>query len=104
MLTIFIQASIITLIATLAVILGPVTAHSRLRSNTCIIEPSSDGFDDAPAVVKAFKDCGQNGAVVFLNETYHIQSVMNTTGLKNCYVDLKGTLLVFFVDLLLLLG
>jgi hypothetical protein len=62
---------------------------------TCVVKPSgSSSVDDAPAIVQAFKECGHNGKVVFLNETYHINTVMNTTGLKNCEVDLRGTLLV----------
>lgn len=42
----------------------------------------------------ALEKCGKNGRVVFLNQTCHIKSVMNTTGLENCEIDLKGTLLV----------
>ncbi|KAL3419434.1 exo-rhamnogalacturonase b [Phlyctema vagabunda] len=59
---------------------------------TCIVTPSN-GIDDAPAILQAFQDCGQNGKVEFLNETYHINSVMTTTNLKNVEIDLKGTLL-----------
>ncbi|KAK8085213.1 glycoside hydrolase family 28 protein [Apiospora hydei] len=68
-------------------------------SNTCIVEPATNGSDSAPAIRDAFARCGHNadandrGKVVFKNETYHIQSVMNTTGLRNVDVDLQGTLL-----------
>jgi len=62
---------------------------------TCTIQPSGNAsIDDAPAIVAAFQKCRKNGLVVFLNETYHINTVMNTTGLENVEVDLKGTLLV----------
>lgn len=62
---------------------------------TCVVKPSGNAsIDDAPAIIDAFDKCGHNGKVVFLNETYHINTVMNTTGLKNCEVDLQGTLLV----------
>ncbi|KAK4631571.1 Alpha-L-rhamnosidase rgxB [Fulvia fulva] len=49
-------------------------------------------------VIHRFQKCGHNdashrGRVVFGNETYHIKSVMNTTGLSNVDVDLHGTLL-----------
>lgn len=54
----------------------------------------SETIDDAPAVLKAFSDCGHGGKILFQNTTYHINSVMNTTGLENCEVDLRGTLLV----------
>ena len=70
-------------------------AHSNSDTKiTCIVEPCRNGSDDAPRIIEAFEKCGNNGKVVFLNETYHIESVMNTTGLKNCEIDLKGTLLV----------
>lgn len=70
-------------------------------SNVCVVEPGADGSDSAPAILEAFERCGHNaegdagqrGKVVFKNETYHIQSVMNTTGLCNVDVDLQGTLL-----------
>ncbi len=75
-----------------------VSAHGRPRPKTCVVEPACDGSDDAPSVIKAFQECGKNGKVVFLNETYHINSIMNTTGLDNCEIDLKGTLLVSVCD------
>jgi hypothetical protein len=62
-----------------------------------VVKPSGNPFvDDVPAIIHAFKECGHNGRVLFLNETYHISTVMNTTGLKNCEVDLRGSLLVGF--------
>ncbi|CZR68070.1 related to exopolygalacturonase [Phialocephala subalpina] len=63
------------------------------RPKTCIVEPCRDGSDDAPAVIKAFEECGKDGRIIFLNETYHINSIMNTTSLDNCEIDLRGTLL-----------
>jgi hypothetical protein len=64
------------------------------HNGTCTVYPSLDGSDDVPAIIDAFRFCGKNGTINFLNETYSIQSVMNTTGLENCVIDLKGTLLV----------
>lgn len=62
---------------------------------TCTVTPSlNSSIDDAPAIVAAFKACGQGGTVAFQNHTYFVHSVMNTTGLKNVNIDLKGTLLV----------
>lgn len=62
---------------------------------TCIVKPGGNSsIDDAPAITDAFVKCGHNGKVTFLNTTYHVNTVMNTTGLKNCQVDLQGTLLV----------
>lgn len=60
----------------------------------CILTPGGTGVDDSAAILDAFAQCGQNGHILFQNTTYHIERVMNTTGLKNCTVDIRGTLLV----------
>ena len=58
----------------------------------CVV--NVNGTDDAaPAIQNAFKQCGQDGTIYFKNQTYHVNTVMNTTGLSNCTVDLRGTLL-----------
>ncbi|KAJ6597963.1 pectin lyase fold/virulence factor [Mycena sp. CBHHK59/15] len=49
--------------------------------------------DDSPAIVEVFSLCGQGGRIEFLNETYWIEKVMNTTGLNDAVIDLRGTLL-----------
>ncbi|XTI90403.1 hypothetical protein V2W45_1216586, partial [Cenococcum geophilum] len=55
----------------------------------CIVKPGlNSSIDDAIAIRKAFHECGRGGCEVFLNETYHINSVMNTTGLQDCRIDL----------------
>lgn len=69
-----------------------------LSDNRCVVQPGPNGTDSAPAIIQAFEQCGHNdatsrGGVVFLNQTYNIRSVMNTTGLSNVDVDLQGTLL-----------
>ena len=61
---------------------------------TCTVETHPNSTDDAPAIIRAFEECGHGGQVVFLNQTYHVNSVMNTTGLEDCEIDLHGTLLV----------
>lgn len=62
----------------------------------CIVEPCAG--DSSYAVEEAFRICGHNdkgrGKVQFLNETYTIARVMNTTSLKNVDIDLQGTLSV----------
>lgn len=63
------------------------------RPNTCVVKPAANGGDSAPAIISAFERCGHNGRVIFENSTYNVNSVMNTTGLENCEVDLQGTLL-----------
>lgn len=65
---------------------------------TCTVQPGPNGTDSAPAIIQAFQECGHNdassrGKVVFLNETYTVKTVMNTTGLSNVDIDLQGTLL-----------
>jgi galacturan 1,4-alpha-galacturonidase len=65
-----------------------------VSGSTCTIVPEPAGGDDAPSIISAFKSCSQNADVVFENETYHIESIMSTHGLKNVTVNLPGTLLV----------
>jgi hypothetical protein len=60
---------------------------------TCTIKPSLNGADDTPAILQAFQNCNKNARIVFVNETYHVNTVMNTTGLENVDIDLFGTLL-----------
>lgn len=66
---------------------------------TCTVQPNLAGGDDAPAIISALKTCGTDGTVVFLNHTYTINSIMNTTGLSNCNIDIHGTLLVRFLPM-----
>lgn len=68
--------------------------EKQQEKQLCIVQEDTEGGDDAPAIIEAFSDCGQGGKVVFKNVTYHVNSEMNTTGLKDCEIDLYGTLLV----------
>jgi galacturan 1,4-alpha-galacturonidase len=70
---------------------GPNSTHKEKK--TCTVKPSLNGSDDTPAILQAFSSCGKNGRIIFLNETYHVNTVMNTTGLENVDIDLHGTLL-----------
>ena len=71
-------------VAVITLLFGSVaTAHRLATRLTCIMEPRRKGPDNAPGIIDAFEICGKNGIVVFLNETYHIKSAMNTTGLKS---------------------
>ncbi|KAK0435475.1 pectin lyase fold/virulence factor [Desarmillaria tabescens] len=63
------------------------------RGSVCHVHASDDSSDDAPAILSAFDRCGQGGTVVLNDELYHIESVMNTTGLRDVLVDLSGTML-----------
>jgi hypothetical protein len=65
------------------------------KSKTCTVKAGgNETIDDAPAIYDAFNECGKNGRVVFANTTYYINSVMNTSALHNCEIDIHGTLLV----------
>ncbi|KAH9831047.1 glycoside hydrolase family 28 protein [Teratosphaeria destructans] len=69
----------------------PHAPHSR---HTCIVAAQNDSsIDDAPAIVSAFKRCGHDGHIIFRNTTYHINSPLNTTGLSDVHIDIRGTLL-----------
>ncbi|KAJ7255370.1 polygalacturonase [Mycena rebaudengoi] len=77
-------------------LLLPLLAHAGSvvkHGSTCTVLPSGNFTDDSPAIISAFKLCGQGGQIEFLNETYWIEKVMNTTGLRNVQIDLHGTLL-----------
>lgn len=70
-------------------------AAPRASGKTCVVKAGGvNTTDDAPAIRQAFEECGQGGTVAFGNTTYYVNTVMNITGLKDCEIDLKGTLLV----------
>ncbi|RDW59415.1 glycoside hydrolase family 28 protein [Coleophoma cylindrospora] len=81
------------------VVASPTYAPAQSTNGAiCIVEPQANGTDSAPAIIDAFNRCGYNngsdrGLIMFRNETYHVKSVMNTTGLRNVDIDLQGTLL-----------
>lgn len=56
----------------------------------------SNVTDDAPAIIAAFRECGQDATVLFEPTTYHVNSVMNITWLQNVKIDLQGTLSVCY--------
>lgn len=59
-------------------------AGGRLRGG------SGDFDNDAYQILDAFKQCGKDGEVIFREGTYNIRSVMNTTTLQNCSVEIHG--------------
>lgn len=72
-----------------------VRASSVSKSGSvCTVHASPDTSDDAPGIIRAFQLCNKDASVIFDPSTFHIESVMNTTGLENVFVDLPGTLLV----------
>lgn len=63
------------------------------RTKTCSVKAANDpSIDDAPAICEAFTECRENAHIVFENTTYYVHTVMNTTGLQNVDVEVKGTL------------
>lgn len=63
------------------------------RRNVCVVKSHDDrSMDDAPEIISTFKRCKENSHIIFENTTYNIASVMNTTGLRNVDIELKGTL------------
>lgn len=86
--------SFIPALLTAALLVAHATARVKKEGNVCTVIPNRDGRDDSPSILSAFAQCKRNAKVVFLNETYHIERVMATHGLKNVEVDIRGTLLV----------
>ena len=66
--------------------------------NDCHLYPekvthASETVDDTPSIRQAFEQCGHNGRVIFEEGTFNVNQALNTTGLKDCDVILKGELL-----------
>jgi hypothetical protein len=73
---------------------GSVACEHTHPRRQCLVKPGgSNATDDAPAIRRAFAECGRGGDVMFEDSTYYINSVMNITGLKDCRVHLNGYLL-----------
>lgn len=61
----------------------------------CVIPANGDGSDDVPNVLNAFSKCRTDSTIVFSkNTTYYMNSVLNTTQLKNVEIQIHGKLLV----------
>ncbi|KAF2669977.1 glycoside hydrolase family 28 protein [Microthyrium microscopicum] len=60
---------------------------------TCEVASKGNSGDDTDAILSAFKSCGQNGRIVFGNQVYYVKRVMNTTGLRNVQIELRGKIL-----------
>jgi polygalacturonase len=78
--------------------LAPLTAAYVVNNGTtCTLYPEAlnhngEAVDDAPSIHQAFDLCGINGTVIFSDNTFNINSVLNTTNLLNCDVSLRGEL------------
>lgn len=64
------------------------------RNKICTVIGGGDPQgDDTPSILEAFAACREDGHIIFENMTYYVGTVMNTTGLKNVDIEVKGTLL-----------
>lgn len=85
-------------IALLASIVAGYLTHQHYPGREiCTLYPESlrhqgEAVDDVPFIEEAFRRCGKNAEIVFTNNTFNIGSVMNTTGLVNVDVTLRGVL------------
>jgi galacturan 1,4-alpha-galacturonidase len=77
----------------LAVAVFPIECTAQ---NVCEVPLAGKNGDDTAAILSAFQRCRQNGRVVFGSGTYHVNKVMNTTGLKNVRIELKGKIQACF--------
>ncbi|KAE8366585.1 pectin lyase fold/virulence factor [Aspergillus caelatus] len=74
-----------------------VTAWVDNQGTTCTLYPESliyqgQEVDDSPSIQQAFDMCGTNGTVIFSENVFHVNTVLNTTNLLNCDVHLRGEL------------
>ncbi|KIW77231.1 hypothetical protein Z517_09677 [Fonsecaea pedrosoi CBS 271.37] len=83
-----------------AVLAAASTAVGYVVNNgtACYVYPESlthfgEPVDDTPSILQAFELCGTNGSVILTENTFHINQVMNTTGLVNCDVELHGEMI-----------
>ncbi|GAB1314965.1 hypothetical protein MFIFM68171_05175 [Madurella fahalii] len=56
-------------------------------------EKRQSRVDDTPQILDAFNQCGQDGTVILREGTYYIRQVMDTTNLRNCSIEIHGTLI-----------
>lgn len=69
------------------------TTERPSRPKLCVIKGANDpAVDDAQAIRNAFAECHENAHIIFENMTYYIFTVLNTTGLRNVDVEVRGTL------------
>lgn len=78
--------------------LTPVVLSSSSSGKICVVPASgTNATDDAPAILAAFRECGQGGTISFSPDTtYYVNSVMNVTWLEDAVIDVQGALLVSF--------
>lgn len=70
---------------------GSAFADMVKNGTLCTVTPSG-GKDDSPAIMDAFKQCGQNGQIEITEGDFTIAKVMDVLNLKNCEISIKGKL------------
>jgi len=59
-----------------------------------VVSPNLNCTDDAPAILNALSECCHGGHIILTNGTFHINTIINPTGLKNHYIDIHGYMLL----------
>ncbi len=72
---------------------APALAAVNVTGTDCVVTPlgGTGKVDDTPQILDAFKKCGQDGTIKFMEGDYQIGQVMDVLNLKNCDIDIYGT-------------
>jgi galacturan 1,4-alpha-galacturonidase len=84
--------TLLSFLAFLTLATGQSISHSSRNGRpTCTVYPGkTNNTDDVPTILKAFKDCGNGGNVVFpAGNTYHINTRLNPV-VNDVKVDWQG--------------
>jgi hypothetical protein len=80
----------------IGLLLALAAAGPALSRKTCVVHSGGAvDHDDAPAIIKAFRDCKRGGRVLFLPNKYYINSILDIQGLEDVHIDIHGELLVW---------
>ncbi|UZJ57594.1 hypothetical protein CBS101457_006914 [Exobasidium rhododendri] len=66
------------------------------RGSACQVYASE--VDDSASISQAFHECGRSGTITFVDSIYHVDKVLNTTGLHDCTVNFGNAVLKFSTD------
>jgi galacturan 1,4-alpha-galacturonidase len=90
-----ISSFVTALVLGLTSICGVQGLASKNNPGCCTVPANGDGSDDVPNVLKTFSRCRIGRTIVFSeNTTYYMNSVLNTTDLKDVNIQIHGKLLV----------
>jgi polygalacturonase len=57
------------------------------------LQDRQNRVDDTPQIMEAYKQCGKDGTIILREGTYHIRQVMDMSDLRNCSIEIHGTLI-----------